>query len=95
MNGECADPAVACCPCDRWEAFHTLFRPSEEDLVRQRERYGAVLPESGNAGLSDSQAATGEPGHTGFAFSANESTATVTQAEVIRRYDTTVDKPEG
>jgi hypothetical protein len=38
---------------------------------------------------------TQEGDHTGYAFSQNESTATVTQAQVIRRYNTNDDKPRG
>ena len=33
--------------------------------------------------------------HLGYAFSQNENTDTVTQAVLVRRYDTTQDKPEG
>ena len=33
--------------------------------------------------------------HLGYAFSQNENTDGVTQASLVRRYDTTQDKPEG
>lgn len=33
--------------------------------------------------------------HLGYAFSQNENTDHITQAEIIRRYDTTKDKPTG
>ena len=85
-----------------WAAFQETFRPTDVDAVRRRERYGAVAPLDEETGLDalmpPSVAAPGAAGpatHKGFAFSANENTASVTQAEVIRRYDTTTDKPEG
>jgi hypothetical protein len=33
--------------------------------------------------------------HLGYAFSQNESDATISQADMIRRYDSTKDKPLG
>lgn len=82
-----------------WRAFHELHRPTDEDTVRQQERYGAVLPGGIEEGrpLPGVQARTtgGNSDYTGYAFSANESTASVPQAEIVRRYDTTLDRPDG
>ncbi len=73
--------------------YHTNFTPSLEATVRRQERTGAVLPAMMAA--LDESSLQDQPAHTGYAFSQGENTDSITQAEVIRRYDTNKDKPEG
>ena len=52
------------------------------------------LPPPNSQVLTSDQHGSAEQ-HTGYAFSQNENTDSITQVELVRRYDTTKDKPEG
>ena len=73
-------------------AFRSIFFPTLEMTVRQREARGHLPPA---LHLEAEHVARPEGVHTGYAFSQCESTASITQTDVIRRYDTNVDKPLG
>eukprot|EP00054_Salpingoeca_dolichothecata_P013519 m.75492 g.75492 ORF g.75492 m.75492 type:complete len:1176 (-) comp20522_c0_seq1:32-3559(-) len=82
-----------------YETVQKLFFPTPADVVREREsKAQTVLPplevptDGDEWVVVDHEEALP---HYGYAFSQNESNATVTQAEVIRRYDTNMDKPLG
>eukprot|EP00051_Salpingoeca_urceolata_P032761 m.17242 g.17242 ORF g.17242 m.17242 type:complete len:1165 (+) comp5427_c0_seq1:383-3877(+) len=72
-----------------------LFFPTAEDLVREKELRGTLLPEMEPTVAMTDSAREARNKHSGYAFSQNEADAVVTQTQVIRSYDTTVDKPLG
>eukprot|EP00050_Salpingoeca_kvevrii_P002287 m.190317 g.190317 ORF g.190317 m.190317 type:complete len:1160 (+) comp10581_c0_seq1:297-3776(+) len=76
-----------------YQVFQKTFFPSADDIIREREAAGVVLPEMARSDIGAEEEHAFE--HTGFAFSQNENTEGVTQAQVIRAYDTNLEKPRG
>ena len=86
-------PCICLLPEYVLRAYRDIFIPSLEVIVRRRERKGQILP-SMHMELEELGELSGSA-HTGYAFSQGESTDSITQAEVIRRYDTNIEKPAG
>eukprot|EP00730_Choanoeca_flexa_P004838 TRINITY_DN11817_c0_g1_i2.p1 TRINITY_DN11817_c0_g1~~TRINITY_DN11817_c0_g1_i2.p1 ORF type:complete len:1157 (+),score=344.14 TRINITY_DN11817_c0_g1_i2:140-3610(+) len=87
-------PVMALFTDAMWILWRRMLFPGEEDRLRAMERRSQLVPQ-----MPDILADNGSPAdmtHLGYAFSQNENTdSKITQAELVRRYDTTIEKPEG
>eukprot|EP00055_Hartaetosiga_balthica_P013214 m.66930 g.66930 ORF g.66930 m.66930 type:complete len:1162 (+) comp8199_c0_seq1:30-3515(+) len=88
-------PFLALFPDFSFEIVRQLIFPSKEDYLRKKETspHTEIFPPMPRMeeGLEDGTAQE----HMGFAFSQNENTASVTQSDLVRVYDTTILKPDG
>ncbi|EGD72161.1 hypothetical protein PTSG_00182 [Salpingoeca rosetta] len=73
---------------------HLLF-PTEEVRLQRLERRHQVIAKMPEQLWAEMHGRGTAQDYTGYAFSQNENTDSITQMEIIRRYDTTVEKPQG
>eukprot|EP00047_Mylnosiga_fluctuans_P006561 m.247712 g.247712 ORF g.247712 m.247712 type:complete len:1182 (-) comp15473_c0_seq1:193-3738(-) len=86
-------PVLCLFPEYTYRSFRAIFMPTMEHEIEARAQRGLLLPRvSVELGELAEQNASK---YTGSAFSQCENTDSITQSDVIRRYDTNIEKPQG